>query len=70
MVSCPLIPIRILKRELTEYREVGSTKVKLTDIGRSLIWADDEESSKDASKLKDHVVSTTPHHLSKCLKLS
>lgn len=45
------------------FREVGSTKVDLTDIGRNIVWGEDATSLEDVSGLPDHVVchSTCPY---------
>jgi hypothetical protein len=47
------------------FREVGSTKVNLTDIGRKIVWGEDATSLDDVSGLPDHVVChsmcTYPH---------
>ncbi|WRT66790.1 uncharacterized protein IL334_003753 [Kwoniella shivajii] len=41
--------------------EVGSTKMELTDIGKSLIGGENEEDAKRPSKLRDHVTMQQIH---------
>lgn len=52
------------------FREVGSTKVNLTDIGRKIVWGEDATSLEDVSGLPDHVVChsvcTVPHWSTHC----
>ena len=44
-------------------REVGSTKINLTDMGRKIIWGEDPTTLKNVSGLPDHVVRQPLHSI-------